>query len=172
MIPALVIVVSWMIVSTPTALIKERDGSDHFVCATGGFTGEPGGIVFFAIFVGYCALVLLVGAWVSIIARNIPSSFNETKLLTISIYNLGFLAVVIIPVFLVVNPFDPFLAWILRTIAVLYALTATMILQFAVKVFHVIVTDKGKNIERTMISTSTQGTGRTNSRSISLDMLN
>ena len=119
MIPALIILTIWMIVSTPTARMEERDGEEHYICTTGGFTGEPGGIIFFSIFVAYSAIILLIGAVVSILARNIPSSFNETKLLTISIYNLGFLAAVIIPVFLVVQPFNPFIAWILRTVAVL-----------------------------------------------------
>merc|ERR1719222_1030994 len=61
MIPAIIIFVLWTIVSTPTVTMKDRDGRDHYVCATGGFTGEPGGIIFFSIFVGYSALVLLFG---------------------------------------------------------------------------------------------------------------
>uniref|UniRef100_A0A7S4IU70 G-protein coupled receptors family 3 profile domain-containing protein n=1 Tax=Vannella robusta TaxID=1487602 RepID=A0A7S4IU70_9EUKA len=146
MIPALVILVVWTIVSTPTAEMKERDGKEHFVCTTGGFTGEPGGYVFFGIYVAYSAFVLLIGAVISILARNVPSQFNETKLLTISIYNLGFLAVVIIPVFLAVNPFNPNVAWILRTIAILYAFTATMILQFVPMLWGVFITDKCKNV--------------------------
>ena len=148
MAPALLIVIIWTIVSTPTARMEDRDGEDHYVCTTGGFTDEPGGLVFFFIFVAYSALVLIVGAIISFLARNVPSEFNETKLLTISIYNLGFLSVVIIPVFLVVNPFNPFIAWILRTVAILYAFTATMTLQFLPIIVGIFIVDKGKNVKQ------------------------
>ena len=117
MIPAVIILTLWTIISTPTATMKEIDGVDHYVCATGGFTGAPGGYVFFGIFTGYSTIVLLFGAIISILSRNVPSVYNESKLLTISIYNLGFLAVVIIPIYLVIIASNPFLAWILRTCA-------------------------------------------------------
>merc|ERR1719282_1452508 len=143
MLPAVVILIIWTIVSTPTAKMKElANHRDHYVCATGGFTEEPGGLVFFFVLVAYAALVLLSGAVLSFLARKVPSRFNESKLLAISIYNIGFLSVVIIPVFLVVEPFNPFLAWIFRTIAILYAFTATLILQFAAPVINIIFIDK------------------------------
>ena len=151
MLPALLIVVLWMIISTPTADFVERGDDNHYVCVTGGFTGSPGGYVFFAIFVAYACLILIIGAIISILARNIHPMFNESKLLTISIYNLGFLAAVIIPVFLVVQPFNPFIAWIIRTCAVLYAFTTTMFLQFAPIVFGVVVLDKLKNKKHNLI---------------------
>ena len=147
MIPAIIILILWTSISTPTASMEERDGEDHYVCNTGGATGEPGGLIFFFIFVAYTSFILLIGAVVSILTRNVPSQFNETTLLTVSIYNLGFLAAVIIPVFLVVNPFNPFIAWILRTCAILYAFTATMFLQFVPIIFGIFLLDKGKNVK-------------------------
>lgn len=155
MIPALLIVVLWTIISTPTAAMMESNGEDHFVCTTGGFTGTPGGLVFFFVLVAYAVLVLGFGAAISILVRNVPSLYNESKLLTISIYNLGFLAAVIIPVFLVVEPFNPFIAWILRTCAVLYAFTATMLLQFLPKVISIFIVDKGKKVIRQSVTTGT-----------------
>jgi len=47
MTPALFLVTLWTIISTPTAKIKYLNGEDHYVCTTGGFTGEPGGLIFF-----------------------------------------------------------------------------------------------------------------------------
>jgi len=146
MIPGIIILLIWTIVSTPTATMEDRDGKDHFVCATGGFTGEPGGVIFFFIFVGYSSIVLLFGAFISFVTRNVPSEFNESKLITISIYNLGFLGAIIIPVFFVLQPINPFVAWILRTCAILYAFTATMVLQFIPLVWRVAIIDKGKNV--------------------------
>ena len=144
MIPAFVIIILWTSISTPTAMLKDIDGADHFICTTGGVTGEPGGLVFFFIFVAYCAIILLIGALISILIRNVPTAFNESKLMTISIYNLGFLAAVIIPVFLIVQSINPFIAWILRTCAVLYAFSATMVLQFFPKLVGILIIDKGK----------------------------
>jgi len=146
MLPSVVILILWMIISTPTAKMEHRDNNEHFVCATGGFTGSPGGLVFFFILVAYSALVLCFGAMISVLVRKVPSQFNETKLLAISIYNIGFLSAVIIPVFLVVSPFNPFVAWILRTVAILYAFTATMLIQFLPIVWGIFVTEKGKNV--------------------------
>uniref|UniRef100_A0A7S4MMH0 G-protein coupled receptors family 3 profile domain-containing protein n=1 Tax=Vannella robusta TaxID=1487602 RepID=A0A7S4MMH0_9EUKA len=162
MLPAVLIVTIWTIVSTPTAEMKDFD-DEHYVCTTGGFTGEPGGYVFFSILVAYGALVLLFGIFLSIVTRNVPSMFNESKLLAISIYNLIFLSVVIIPVFLVVNPFNPFAAWILRTVAILYAFTATMVLQFGPPLFGIIVKDKCKNVRVFKTSLTMQQAPKTSS---------
>ena len=159
MIPALIILTIWTIIATPTAKMSDDFDDDHYICATGGFIGQYGGYIFFSIFVAYCLLILLFGAFMSIVTRNVPSIFNESKLLAISIYNLGFLAAVIIPVFLVVNPINPFAAWIIRTCAILYAFSATLLLQFFPPIFGIIVLDRLKNKEvRLDISTSTNGT--------------
>jgi len=145
MIPAIIILILWTIISTPTAGMEERKDEDHYVCKTGGFTGSPGGLIFFFILVGYTALVLVFAAIISILIRNVPSQFSEVRLLTISIYNLGFLSVVIIPVYLVVQPFNPFIAWILRTSAILYAFTATLFIQFVPIIIGIFLIDKGQN---------------------------
>ena len=161
MIPALVILTLWAIISTPTASMKERDEIEHYVCSTGGFTGEPGGYVFFSIFLTYGTLVLLFGMFLTIVTRKVPSLFNETKLLAISIYNIAFLCVVIIPVYLIVYSFNPFIAWILRTVAILYAFTATMVLQFVPKIFYVVVVDRLKQMDTHVPIIPTSGTPKT-----------
>uniref|UniRef100_A0A7S4IMH9 G-protein coupled receptors family 3 profile domain-containing protein n=1 Tax=Vannella robusta TaxID=1487602 RepID=A0A7S4IMH9_9EUKA len=130
-LPSLVILVVWTIVSTPTATMEDRGGEEHYVCTTGGFTGKPGGLIFFFILVGYIAIVLMFGVILSILTRKVPTMFNESKLLAISIYNLVFFGCVIIPVVMVINPINPYAAWILRTVATLYGFTVTLVLQFA-----------------------------------------
>ena len=146
LIPGFVILILWSVIATPTAKMKDINGDDHYVCDTGGFVGEPGGYVFFSIFVFYCFIILFLGAIVSFLIRNVPNSFNEAKILTISIYNLAFLGVVIIPVFLVVHPYNPFIAWILRTCAILYAFTAPMVIMFLPIIVGIFIIDKGHNI--------------------------
>ena len=147
MIPAIVILLLWTIISTPTAkMVKHNE--EHYVCATGGFTEEPGGIIFFSIFAIYGAFVLLGGVVISVLARNIPQQFNETKLLAVSIYNLAFLSAVVIPVYVVIVTSNPFVAWILKTLAVLYAFTATLFLQFVPQIVGVFVLDRCRNIKQ------------------------
>merc|ERR1711879_76033 len=104
----------------------------------GGFTGPPGGYIFFGIFVAYNVIILFIGALISVLTRNIPSDFNESKEMTISIYNLVFLGAIIIP----------FIAWILRTCAILYAFSVTMGLLFLPKVITIFLVDRCKNVTR------------------------
>ena len=137
----------------------EQDGKDHYVCYTGGFTGYPGGYVFFSIFVAYSAFILLLGAILCVLIRNVPSQFNESKLIAISIYNLVFLSVVVVPVYMVLNSYEPFVAWIIRTCAILYAFTATMILQFLPKIIGIVVIDKCKNVKQFKSSLKPKLTG-------------
>ena len=150
MIPAISIITLWTIISTPTAALVSRGGEKHYVCTTGGFTGYPGGYIFFAILVAYGSAVLLLGVALSILTRKVPSQFNESKLLAISIYNLGFLSAVIIPVYLVVQEYNPYIAWILRSAAILYAFTATLVLQFASPFIGILFLDRCRNKKRTI----------------------
>jgi len=147
MLPAILIVLLWTIISTPTAKMTEvHDGKEHYICRSDGFTGQIGGYVFFGLLVGYGCLILFIGVILSILTRKVPSLFNESKLLAISIYNIGFLSIIGIPVIAILQEENPFAAWILRTCAILYAFTATMILQFAAPLIGIIVFDKGKNV--------------------------
>merc|ERR1712137_104390 len=145
-IPALFILIVWTIVSTPTAKMIEKQGEDHYMCATGGFTEEPGGLVFFFILVGYEGILLLFAAFLTFVTRNVPQMFNESTLLAISIYNLTFLAVVVIPVYFVLIEINPFIAWLVRTTAVIYAFTATLWMQFLPMVVGVVIVDKCKKV--------------------------
>ena len=145
-IPAIIILILWSIISTPTAKLIEQDDKDHYVCTTGGFTGYPGGYIFFSIFTAYCAIILFLGAILCILIRNVPSQFNESKLMAISIYNLVFLSVVIVPVYMVLISYEPFIAWIIRTCAILYAFTATLVLQFFPKIIGIVFIDRCKNV--------------------------
>merc|ERR1711862_681821 len=126
-IPAVFILFLWTLISTPTTILEKVDGQQHYVCDTGGFTGPPGGYIFFGIFVAYTLIILLIGAVIAFFTRKIPSLFNESKLITISIYNLVLLAVIIIPVYFVLLTFNP-VAWIIRSLAILYGFSATFLM--------------------------------------------
>merc|ERR1712100_448760 len=137
-IPAVFILFLWTLISTPTATLVERDGHEHYICETGGFTGPPGGYVFFGIFVAYVLILLLVGAVISFLTRKVPSLFNESKLIAISIYNLVILAVIIVPVYFVLQNFNPFAGWLIRSLAIIYGFSATLFLMFYPKVYGLV----------------------------------
>lgn len=162
MFPAVIIITLWTIIATPTAAIVEQNGEDHYVCTTGGFIGDYGGYIFFGILLAYGCIILFVGVFLSTVTRNVPSLFNESKLLAISIYNLGFLSAVIIPVYLVVQPFNPFVAWILRTIAILYAFCVTLLIQFIPPLFEIVFVNRLRN--KTVTSYIMSSDHRTHSR--------
>jgi len=153
-LPALLLLIIWTIVSTPDASVEDRNGNEHYVCVTGGFTGPPGGIVFFFVFVGYTAVLLLFGAMLSIFIRKVPSMFNESTLLAVSIYNLFFLSIVVIPVVMVLDRVNPFASWIIRTTAILYGFSATMFLQFGPKCFALVFIDHFRDVKLSSLTTS------------------
>ena len=136
-VPVIFILFLWTLISTPTASLSEVDGEEHLICMTGGFTGPPGGFIFFFILVAYNALVLCFAGFLSFVTRNVPTLFNESKLIAISIYNLGFLSIVLIPVVIVLNTINPFASWIIRTSGIQYAFTVTLLMQFLPKILFV-----------------------------------
>ena len=157
-IPAIFILFLWTLISTPTTVLEKVDGQQHFVCETGGFTGPPGGYVFFGIFVAYSLFLLFIGAIISFLTRNVPSLFNESKLIAISIYNLVILAVLIIPVYFVLQNFNPFAGWIIRSLAILYGFSATLFLMFVPKIIG-IVKDGFKDPSGNLSKSSTTSAG-------------
>lgn len=79
------IIILWTAISTPTADMKEIDDEDHYLCTTGGVTGEPGGIVFFFILVGYCGFLLFGAMFISFLVRHVPRPFMDKRLMSISV---------------------------------------------------------------------------------------
>lgn len=65
--------------------MKEIDDQDHYLCNTGGVTGEPGGIVFFFILVGYCGFLLFGAMFLSFLVRHVPRPFMDKRLMSISV---------------------------------------------------------------------------------------
>ena len=88
---------------------------------------------------------MLVGIILTFAIRNVPSKFNEAKLIAISIYNITLLGVIVNPVFLILRYTIPFVAWIIRTSVIIYVFTATLWLQFLPKIGGVFISDKLKD---------------------------
>ena len=188
-IPVLIIDFLWTLIATPTASLIKIGGEYHYVCHAGGFTGDPIGYVFFAIDCAYIGLILLFGVFLSIVTRNIISTFNESRLIAVSVrlfsffsliifsnyflilkpkktYNLFFLGVIGIPVYLVIYQSNPLAAWVIYEVCVLYGFLSTLAMQFIPKIYGIIVVDKFKNTSLQMdevgSNTNTQSSDGTN----------
>jgi len=138
----LLIIILWTAISTPTADMVEIDDEDHYLCTTGGVTGEPGGIVFFFILVGYCGFLLFGSLFLSFLVRHVPRPFMDKRLMSISVFNLTFLSAVVIPVFFVLRYISPFAAWLVRTLAVIYGFGSTLYIHMIPKLVGLFLIDK------------------------------
>ena len=141
--PVLVLLALWTGLATPTAmLIESTDDREHLLCSYDGVAGEIGFYVFFFLIVGYIAIFLLFGIFLSVATRNVVSTFNESRLIAISIYNITFSAIVTIPIVFVLRETDPLITWIIIVTAFAYGLTATLVLQFVPKMWGIAARDQ------------------------------
>jgi len=138
----LLICILWTAVSTPEASMKEVDDLDHYICQTGGVTGEPGGLVWFFILVAYDALMLFLTLLLGFFVRHVPRPFMDKRLMSISAFNLGFLTAVVIPVFLVLRYISPFAAWMVRTLGILYGFSSTLLIHMVPKLIGLVLIDR------------------------------
>jgi len=146
MVPTIFLLFLWTLISTPTA--RMRNGGDkhnHYLCDTGGFTGPPGGYVFFFIIVGYLGLLILAHYFLAFLTRNVPSRFSEKKGLVIAMFNIMFTGIVVIIVFLIIDTIEPFAAWIIRTVGILYGFFSTAGIIFIPKMVALVFIDRLKD---------------------------
>jgi len=157
-IPVIVIDIIWSIVATPTASLIDIAGEKHYVCHAGGFTGDPIGYVFFALDIAYIGLILCFGVFLSIVTRNIISTFNESRLIAVSTYNLFFLGVIGIPVYLVLKESNPLASWVIYEVCILYGFLSTLSMQFIPKMYGIVIIDKFKNTNLQLDEVNSQNT--------------
>lgn len=142
-VPVLILLVLWTGLATPTAMLQEAsDNRDHLLCSYGSVAGMAGFYVFFFAIVAYLGLFLLFGVFLSIATRNVVSTFNESRLIAISIYNITFSSIVAIPIVFVLKENEPLITWIVLVTAFMYGFTATLLLQFFPKVWGIVIKDR------------------------------
>ena len=142
-LPVLILLALWTGLATPTAKLIEApsDNREHLLCSYGGVAGMIGFYFFFFAIVAYVALFLLFAIFLSIATRNVVSTFNESRLIAISIYNITFSSIVTIPIVFVLRDTDPLITWIIIVTAFAYGFTATLFLQFVPKMWGIVVRD-------------------------------
>lgn len=142
-IPTLLITAFWAIIATPSATLEERDGREHHVCGSNGFTGTAGMIVCLVLILVYEGLVLLAGAVCGTMSRKVVIAFNESRLLTTAIYNVALAGAVAIPVYFAI--FDNNVGrWSVMVGALLYVSMSTLVIIFVPKFYGLLFVDPGK----------------------------
>eukprot|EP01095_Lingulamoeba_sp_RSL-Kostka_P001041 TRINITY_DN1145_c0_g1_i1.p1 TRINITY_DN1145_c0_g1~~TRINITY_DN1145_c0_g1_i1.p1 ORF type:complete len:1120 (-),score=436.42 TRINITY_DN1145_c0_g1_i1:394-3285(-) len=130
-IPFYLILIVWYIVATPLAGMEEFDDDNaHYVCTSGGLIdGKEPYDIFFGVVAGYCGLVLIVAGVAAFSTRAIRTTYNFSKYIALSVYNLLFLSIIAITV-VSVTISQNITSWTLMNIAIIYGFTSTLSLQY------------------------------------------
>lgn len=105
---------------------------------------------FFAVSVGYKAMLLFAATWLAIQTRNVPSTFNESKQIGVAIYNVTFLSCMTLPLSFITTASA---SHALRMIGILMSSVVSMLIFFAPKLYIAIMCPD-KNVANTAISTA------------------
>eukprot|EP01094_Clydonella_sp_ATCC50884_P001474 TRINITY_DN11099_c0_g1_i1.p1 TRINITY_DN11099_c0_g1~~TRINITY_DN11099_c0_g1_i1.p1 ORF type:complete len:1054 (+),score=291.64 TRINITY_DN11099_c0_g1_i1:135-3164(+) len=142
-IPVIFLLVLWMIIATPSATLDEANGDYHHVCGSNGFTGPIGGIVIFVLILAYEGIVLLVCAFISILARKVVVPFNESRVVATAIYNILLAGAIAIPLYFVLSD-NNVARWSVLVGVMLYIPVSTIVILYVPKVYAILWIDPKK----------------------------
>ncbi|KAI9092833.1 periplasmic binding protein-like I [Phlyctochytrium arcticum] len=93
----------------------------------------------FVAFIAYNCLLLGAGSALSYKTRNVHSSFNESKYIAYTIYNISLCVAVLLPIYLTIgdNPGSTLRTYLVRSLATIFGNTAAMLILFGTKVYQV-----------------------------------
>jgi gamma-aminobutyric acid type B receptor len=104
---------------------------------------------------GFKGLMVLYGIFLSFATRNVKSEFNESKQITVAIYNLGFMGAIIIPLVYGLDlSYDA--TFVLIVIGVFATVTVTLLVLFVPKFLNINKTKS--DIEAEQNTTTSGGT--------------
>jgi len=141
-IPGIILLILWTIISTPVADLINVSNDDHYVCTTGGPTGTPGGLVFFFVLFGYLAFLGVMGLFLAFLVRKSPIKFNDGRFTAISIFNMVFTGAVVTTIFLVLEQLSQFAAWLILLIGILYGFASTVYLHIVPKIIGIVIINR------------------------------
>jgi ABC-type branched-subunit amino acid transport system substrate-binding protein len=94
--PLLLISTCWLLFDAPKPTIIESSKSTYYwSCRSTHATNQS---TFLGLIIGYCAVILMANLYMAFQARNLQSKFNETKMISLSVYNMTLLGCFAIPV--------------------------------------------------------------------------
>eukprot|EP00007_Cunea_sp_BSH-02190019_P008673 CAMPEP_0174229294 /NCGR_PEP_ID=MMETSP0417-20130205/303_1 /TAXON_ID=242541 /ORGANISM="Mayorella sp, Strain BSH-02190019" /LENGTH=976 /DNA_ID=CAMNT_0015306825 /DNA_START=93 /DNA_END=3023 /DNA_ORIENTATION=+ len=137
---AAVILIVWTVMDAPTATLTTAGLGDleyAYICDS-----PDDGLAFFITTVCYFGALLLVALFLSFNTRNAGEAFNESKTLSLVVYNLTQVLIIVLVAVLAID--DPTGRYVLVTIALMFGITVTVGLLFLPKVW---ITIKGRGDE-------------------------
>lgn len=129
-----VVLIVWTAGWTPVALIISDDPLrpyyNRYTCTS----PSNADTVFIGILGAYQAVLLLAGIVLTFLLRKVPSEFNEAKYITYAIYNSFFCLIVLFVIWMAIPSSDFALAFIARSVVLLWAITISVLVIFIPKV--------------------------------------
>ncbi|KAJ3279273.1 hypothetical protein HK104_001593 [Borealophlyctis nickersoniae] len=105
---------------------------------------------------------LIVGVYVTVKVRNVPSAFNESRYIALALYNWLFIGVILQVILMVTNP-SPDAAFVIQALSVILTAGGAILLLFVPKAV-LVISGKGNNVSSNTMPTSTShGSNETSS---------
>lgn len=96
----MVITIVWMCVATPETAMENPLGDLYTTYVTCDWPNEEGTtditVIFYGLTIAYNGLLLFIGVVLGYKVRKLPSHFNESKAIILSMYNLGLISLIIL----------------------------------------------------------------------------
>jgi gamma-aminobutyric acid type B receptor len=102
---------------------------------------------FAIILIVYKALLIIAGVVLGFWSRKIRSEYNESKFILIAMYNITFSAIILLVLF-AIQLSDRYIYFLIRSIAILWGVTATLCVLFIPKIYYIMTGSKDPTKKR------------------------
>ncbi len=130
----IVVLTIWSAVFTPQAetvvVDINRPLLDYRTCSS------TGSLPFAIILIVYKAFLIVAGVVLGFWSRKIRSEYNESKFILIAMYNITFSALILLVLF-AIQLNDRYIDFLIRSIAILWGVTATLCILLIPKIYYV-----------------------------------
>lgn len=86
---------------------------------------------------GFKAVTTLYGVYVAFLSRNVPSLFNESQVVSVVTFNIGFVALIALAVGFALESNGPTPVYVLEMFAILWCVAASLVLLFISKFYFI-----------------------------------
>jgi len=144
----IIILTLWTFIDPPTYVPRSQlqPPSSYTQCTS------KYNLIFIGLYVGFKAIIMVWGCYMSILIRNIDSRFNEVKYIGFTVYFWGFVAIVGVPSAFVLNGSSPGQFQVFSIFFVVAVITVTLGLLFINKL---ILVHKDPNVTTKLLSPMT-----------------
>ncbi len=96
---------------------------------------------FALVLIVYKGLLIIAAVVLGFSSRKVRSEYNESKFVLISVYNITFASLLLLVLF-AINITDRYIDFVIRSVAILWAVTATLCLMLVPKIYYVVTGSK------------------------------